>query len=205
MAPCIRPPPLSPHPPSPQPCANCGCSHGVNSSATAMAGTVGRFGGRATQVGLCSVRCRVTFCATRLTAPNGGAEKSVPFASSGARLIFICQIAQCSRMTYAAWRSCSTMVHPRACWISPNPPLWRLSLRWNMRPVTRWCMPSTRPTCGRPRRATTPLKHETKLTRGGCGVKLGLGYAVIPRLARYSTGLSEPREILMRFSLYQRM
>ncbi|WP_210546735.1 helicase-related protein [Rhodoferax sp. PAMC 29310] len=43
------------------------------------------------------------------------------------------------------------------------------------------------------------------LATWGCGVKLGLVYAVIPRLARYSMGLSEPREILMRFSLYQRM
>ena len=39
----------------------------------------------------------------------------------------------------------------------------------------------------------------------GCGVKLGLVYAVSPRLACYSRGLSEPREILMSFSLYQRM
>ena len=38
---------------------------------------------------------------------------------------------------------------------------------------------------------------------GGCGGNLGLGYAVSPRLARYSRGLSEPREILIRFSLYQ--
>ena len=43
------------------------------------------------------------------------------------------------------------------------------------------------------------------LTTWGCGVKLRLVYAVIPRLSRYSRGLSEPREILMRFSLYQRM
>jgi hypothetical protein len=41
--------------------------------------------------------------------------------------------------------------------------------------------------------------------KGGCGGILGLGYAVSPRLSRYSTGLSEPREILIRFSLYQRM
>ena len=39
----------------------------------------------------------------------------------------------------------------------------------------------------------------------GCGGILGLGYAISPRLSRYSAGLSEPREILMRFSLYQRM
>ena len=44
-----------------------------------------------------------------------------------------------------------------------------------------------------------------KLTHRGCGVKLGLVYAVNPRLARYSMGLSEPREILIRFSLYQRI
>ena len=39
----------------------------------------------------------------------------------------------------------------------------------------------------------------------GCGLKLGLVYAAIPRLARYSRGLSEPRDILIRFSLYQWM
>ena len=39
----------------------------------------------------------------------------------------------------------------------------------------------------------------------GCGIKLGLVYAVKPRLARYSMGLSGPKEILMRFSLYQRL
>jgi AcrR family transcriptional regulator len=40
---------------------------------------------------------------------------------------------------------------------------------------------------------------------GGCGGILGLVYAVSPRLSRYSRGMSEPREILIRFSLYQRM
>ena len=40
---------------------------------------------------------------------------------------------------------------------------------------------------------------------GGCGGFLGLGYAAIIRLVRYSTGLRPPREILIRFSLYQRM
>ncbi len=56
------------------------------------------------------------------------------------------------------------------------------------------------------------LKHtalrgnvETELAGGGCGVNLGLVYAVSPRLSRYSRGLSEPREILIRFSLYQQM
>ena|GEM_PF-4249937 len=44
-----------------------------------------------------------------------------------------------------------------------------------------------------------------KLITWGCGGNLRLIYAVSPRLARYSSGLSEPREILMRFSLYQRM
>ena len=38
---------------------------------------------------------------------------------------------------------------------------------------------------------------------GGCGQKIGLVYAVRPRLARYSVGLSEPRDIFIRFSLYQ--
>ena len=39
----------------------------------------------------------------------------------------------------------------------------------------------------------------------GCGVKLGQVYAAIPRLSLYSMGLSEPRDILIRFSLYQRI
>ena len=43
------------------------------------------------------------------------------------------------------------------------------------------------------------------LSQRGCGVKLGLVYAAIPRLARYSRGLSEPKDTLMRFSLYQLM
>lgn len=46
---------------------------------------------------------------------------------------------------------------------------------------------------------------DRKLTIWGCGVKLRLVYAVNPRLARYSMGLSEPRDILIRFSLYQRI
>ena len=46
---------------------------------------------------------------------------------------------------------------------------------------------------------------EAKNERGGCGVKLGLVYAAIPRLSLYSMGLSEPRDILIRFSLYQRI
>ena len=50
-----------------------------------------------------------------------------------------------------------------------------------------------------------PCWRRLNLDRGGCGVKLGLVYAVNPRLARYSMGLSEPREILIRFSLYQRI
>lgn len=41
--------------------------------------------------------------------------------------------------------------------------------------------------------------------RGGADKKLDWSYAVSPRLARYSIGLREPREILIRFSLYQRM
>ena len=49
------------------------------------------------------------------------------------------------------------------------------------------------------------VDSRSKALGGGCGVKLGLVYAVIPRLSRYSMGLSEPRDILMRFSLYQRM
>jgi hypothetical protein len=49
------------------------------------------------------------------------------------------------------------------------------------------------------------VSDERKLTHWGCGEKLGLIYAAIPRLIRYSTGLSEPSEILIRFSLYQRI
>ena len=52
----------------------------------------------------------------------------------------------------------------------------------------------------------TPLKlAEFKPALGGCSGILGLVYAVSPRLSRYSSGLRKPREILMRFSLYQRM
>ena len=51
----------------------------------------------------------------------------------------------------------------------------------------------------------TPEARVVVLQGGGCGVKLGLVYAAIPRLARYSRGLSEPKDTLMRFSLYQLM
>jgi len=44
-----------------------------------------------------------------------------------------------------------------------------------------------------------------KLTTWGCGGFLGLVYAKSPKLSRYWTGLSEPSDTLMRFSLYQRM
>lgn len=37
----------------------------------------------------------------------------------------------------------------------------------------------------------------------GCGGKVGLIYVVSPRLSLYSEGLSDPRDILIRFSLYQ--
>ena len=40
---------------------------------------------------------------------------------------------------------------------------------------------------------------------GWCGVKLGLIYVVNPKLSRYSRGLSEPRDIWIRFSFYQRI
>lgn len=42
-----------------------------------------------------------------------------------------------------------------------------------------------------------------KIDSRGCGVILGLVYAANPRLSRYSRGLSEPKDILIRFSLYQ--
>ena len=40
---------------------------------------------------------------------------------------------------------------------------------------------------------------------GGADKNLDWFYAASPRLTRYSMGLREPREILIRFSLYQRM
>ena len=43
------------------------------------------------------------------------------------------------------------------------------------------------------------------VTQVGCGVELGLIYAAIPRVNRYSTGLGDPSEILIRFLLYQRI
>lgn len=55
------------------------------------------------------------------------------------------------------------------------------------------------------RQPTTLVSSGCKLIQGGCCVILGLVYAENPRLFRYSTGLSEPRDILMRFSLYQWM
>ena len=53
--------------------------------------------------------------------------------------------------------------------------------------------------------ATLQTLVNVQSAQGGCGVNLGLVYAVSPRLSRYSRGLSEPREILIRFSLYQQM
>ena len=41
--------------------------------------------------------------------------------------------------------------------------------------------------------------------KGGADKNLDWFYAASPRLTRYSMGLREPREILIRFSLYQRM
>jgi hypothetical protein len=53
---------------------------------------------------------------------------------------------------------------------------------------------------------TTQTVHfHAKLTRGGADKSLDWFYAVSPRLTRYSIGLRKPREILIRFSLYQRM
>ena len=43
------------------------------------------------------------------------------------------------------------------------------------------------------------------LSHRGCVQNLGLVYAAMPRLSRYSSGLREPRGILIRFLLYQRM
>ena len=40
---------------------------------------------------------------------------------------------------------------------------------------------------------------------GGADKNLDWFYAASPRLTRYSIGLRAPREILIRFSLYQRM
>ena len=44
-----------------------------------------------------------------------------------------------------------------------------------------------------------------KVLAWGCGQILGLIYAAIPRLCRYSMGLREPSETLIRFALYQRI
>ena len=49
------------------------------------------------------------------------------------------------------------------------------------------------------------LRMEDAPAVGGADVYLDWFYAVSPRLSRYSMGLREPREILIRFSLYQRM
>ena len=42
-------------------------------------------------------------------------------------------------------------------------------------------------------------------TSGGADKNLDWFYAASPRLTRYSIGLRAPKEILIRFSLYQRM
>ena len=44
-----------------------------------------------------------------------------------------------------------------------------------------------------------------KIDHLGVRTKTWTGYAISPRLSRYSAGLREPRDILIRFSLYQRM
>ncbi|OJZ08243.1 MAG: hypothetical protein BGP22_10270 [Variovorax sp. 67-131] len=44
-----------------------------------------------------------------------------------------------------------------------------------------------------------------EIDRGGADKNLDWFHAANPRLTRYSMGLREPREILIRFSLYQRM
>ena len=48
-------------------------------------------------------------------------------------------------------------------------------------------------------------KANAKKPAGGADKNLDWFYAASPRLTRYSMGLREPREILIRFSLYQRM
>ena len=44
-----------------------------------------------------------------------------------------------------------------------------------------------------------------ELQKGGADKNLDWFYAASPRLTLYSIGLRAPREILIRFSLYQRM
>lgn len=48
-----------------------------------------------------------------------------------------------------------------------------------------------------------PLKNIA--ATAGMRTKTWTGYAAKPRLSRYSMGLSAPKEIFIRFSLYQRM
>ncbi len=47
------------------------------------------------------------------------------------------------------------------------------------------------------------FKEKTGYRFGGCGQKVGLFYDTRPRLLRYSRGLLPPKDILIRFSLYQ--
>ena len=49
------------------------------------------------------------------------------------------------------------------------------------------------------------LSNNLLQAKVGMRTKTWTGYAVKPRLSRYSMGLSAPREIFIRFSLYQRM
>jgi hypothetical protein len=51
----------------------------------------------------------------------------------------------------------------------------------------------------------TVVEESTTPTVGGAAKILDWFYAAIPRLSRYSSGLREPSETLIRFALYQRM
>ena len=52
---------------------------------------------------------------------------------------------------------------------------------------------------------TGAFKFRGAFNAGGADKNLDWFYAASPRLTRYSIGLRAPREILIRFSLYQRM
>ena len=57
----------------------------------------------------------------------------------------------------------------------------------------------------RPRMRKCVVQVQQPILCGGADKNLDWFYAASPRLTRYSIGLREPREILIRFSLYQRM
>ena len=82
-------------------------------------------------------------------------------------------------------RNLNTPDQRRAAYKQTDPPLWV--------------------SAASPLVSVTLATGETYQVSMGMRTKTWTGYAAKPRLSRYSMGLSAPREIFIRFSLYQRM